>query len=79
MADIAAGDEVDDVFGDVGGVVADAFEILADENQLEGREDDGGLFHHVGEELAEELIAKAIYLIVTLEDALGEFDIAADE
>ena len=39
VADVAASYEVDYVFGDVGGVVADAFEILGDEDQLEGRED----------------------------------------
>src|SRR5690348_2717010 len=79
VADVAAGDEVDDVFGDVGGVVADAFEIFGDHDEFEGREDDGGIFHHVGEQLAKELIAKAIDLVVTLEDGLREFLVAADK
>ena len=38
MADVAAGDEVNDVLGDVGGVVADALEVFGHEDQLEGRE-----------------------------------------
>ena len=32
VADVAAGYEVDYVFGDVGGVVADAFEVFGDED-----------------------------------------------
>jgi hypothetical protein len=32
VADVLALDDVDDVFGDVGGVVADAFEIFGDED-----------------------------------------------
>src|ERR1700691_887348 len=79
VADVAAGDEVDDVFGDVDGVVADALEIFGDEDELEGGEDDGGILHHVGEEFAEELVAEAVHLIVALHDAAGEFLIGADE
>jgi len=79
VADVAASDKVDDVFGDVGGVVADTFEILGDHDEFEGREDDRGVFHHVSEEFAEELIAKAVDLIVALEDGLGEFLVAADK
>ena len=37
------------------------------------------VFHHVGEEFAEELVAQAVHLIVALEDALREFLIAADQ
>jgi hypothetical protein len=37
VADVAAGDEVDHVLGDVGGVIADALEIFGHEDQLEGR------------------------------------------
>jgi hypothetical protein len=79
VADVAAGDEVDYIFGDIGGVVSDAFEVFCDENELEGCEDDGGIFHHVGEQFAEKLIAKAIDLIVTLQHAAGEIDIAANK
>ena len=79
MADVAAGDEVDYVLGDVGGVVADAFEVLRDEDQFEGRENHRGIFHHVGEQFAEKLIAEAVHLIVALKDALREILIAAHE
>ena len=79
MADVAAGHEVDYIFGDVDGVVTDAFEIFCDEDELEGGEDDGGILHHIGEKLAEELVAKAIDLIVALHHAAGEILIGADK
>jgi hypothetical protein len=79
VADVAAGYEVDYIFGDVDGVVADAFEIFGDEDELESGEDDGGILHHVGEEFAKELVAEAIDLIVALHHAAGEILIGADE
>jgi len=42
MSDILALDQVDDVFGDVGGVVTDALEVLGDEDEFERRKDDAG-------------------------------------
>jgi hypothetical protein len=79
VADVAAGYEIDYVFGYVSSVVADAFEIFGYQDQLEGGEDLGAVFHHVGEEFAEELVAEAVNLIVAAEDALGEVLIAADQ
>ena len=70
VADVLALDDIDYVFGDVGGVVADALEVLGDEDQLEGGEDDAGITHHVGEELAEDLVAVVIDLIVGGENFL---------
>src|SRR5205085_3344984 len=35
VADVARGNHEDDVLGDVGGVVADAFEVAGDENQIQ--------------------------------------------
>ena len=57
-------DDVDDVFGDVGGVIADAFEVFGDEDEFEGGEDDAGIAHHVGKELAEDLVAVVVDLVV---------------
>ena len=57
-------DDVDDVLGDVGGVVADAFEIFGDEDELEGGKDYAGIAHHVGEQLAEDLVAEVVDLVV---------------
>ena len=79
MADVLALDQVDDVFGDVGGVVADAFEILGDEDQFERGKDDAGIAHHLGKQFTENLVAVMVYLIVGGEDALRELDVAADD
>jgi hypothetical protein len=79
VANVAAGYEVDYVFGYVGGVVADAFEIFGYEDELEGGEDLRRIFHHVGEQFAEELIAEAIDLVVAAENALGEVLIGAHQ
>src|SRR6202042_896404 len=79
VADVLALDDVDDVFGDVGGVVADAFEIFGDEDELEGGEDDAAVAHHVGEEFAEDLVAVVIDLIVHGENFLCELDVAAND
>jgi hypothetical protein len=79
VADVLALDDVDDVFGDVGGVVADTFEIFGDEDELEGGEDDAGIAHHVGEELSEDLVAVMVDLIVGGENFLGEVNVAADD
>ena len=37
MANIASGHKINHVFGDVGGVVADALEVLGHQDQLERR------------------------------------------
>jgi len=79
VADVLALDEVDDVFGDVGGVVADALEILGDEDQFERGKNDAGIAHHVGEQFPENLVAVVVHLIVGGKDALREFDVAAND
>jgi hypothetical protein len=79
VADVLALDDVDDVFGDVGGVIADALEIFGDEDQLEGGKDDAGIAHHVGEEFAEDLIAEVIDLVVAGQNLLSEINVAADD
>src|SRR2546429_6472328 len=53
MADVLALDEVDDVFGDVGGVVADALEVLGDEDQFERGKDHAGIAHRSEEHTSE--------------------------
>jgi hypothetical protein len=79
VADVLALDDVDDVFGDVGGVVADAFEIFGDKDEFERRKNHARITHHVGEELTEDLVAVVIDLIVHGENFLGEIDIATDD
>src|SRR6267143_7316894 len=79
VADVLALDEVDDVFGDVGGVVADAFEVLGDEDQFERGKDDARIAHHIGKQFTENLVAVVVHLIVGGQDALRELDVAADD
>src|SRR5204862_4620233 len=79
VADVLALDQVDDVLGDVGGVVADALEIFGDEDQFEGGKDDAGIAHHVGEQFTENLIAVVVHLIVGGKDALCKLHVAADD
>jgi hypothetical protein len=79
VADVLALDDVDDVFGDVGGVVANAFEIFGYQDQFKGWEYDARVSHHVGEQLAEDLVAEVVDLVVHGENFLGELDVAADD
>jgi hypothetical protein len=79
VADVLALNNIDDVLGDVGGVVADAFEVFGNQDKFERRENDAGIAHHVGEQFAENLIAVLIDLIVAGHDFLREFDVAADD
>ena len=79
MADVLACDDIDYVFGDVGGVVADAFEIFGDEDELEGGEDGAGISHHVGQKFAEDLVAEVVDLIVAARTFWARSDVAADD
>ena len=79
MADVLALDDVDDVFGDVGGVVADAFEVFGDEDEFKRRENHAGIAHHVSKQFAKNLIAVLIDLIVAGHDFLRELDVAAND
>src|SRR5688572_3783410 len=55
VADVFGRDHENDVFGDVGGVVADAFEVAGDENEVQRRLDRRRRLEHVGQQLAEDL------------------------
>ncbi len=79
MADVAGGDHEDHVFGDVGGVVADAFQVPRDQDQIERRLDRRGILKHVGQQLAEDLRLERVELVVFIEHALRERRVAADE
>ncbi len=76
MANVAAGNEIDDVLRNVGGVVADAFEIFCHQDQLKRGEHHRGIFHHVGEQFAEELIAQPVHLVIPLQDTLRQIEIS---
>src|SRR6266403_2367482 len=79
VADVISLDEVDDVLGDVGGVVADALEVCGDKDQFEGGKDHAGIAHHVGKQFAENLVAVVVHAVVGGEDFLREVDVAAND
>src|SRR6478672_4367346 len=56
MPDVRTLDHVDDEFGDVLGVIADALYGLGQEQQVEAGRDGARIFHHVGDELAHEAV-----------------------
>src|SRR5262249_5428220 len=67
--DLLAGDEIVDVFGDVGGVIADALDILGDEQQMRAGGDRARVFHHVGEQFAEQRVVVRVDVVVVEPDA----------
>src|SRR6202795_1979794 len=52
--DLLALDHVEHGFGNVGGVIADPFDVLGAENQVNTERDVARIFHHIGQELAEQ-------------------------
>ena len=52
--------EVVDVLGDVGGVVADALDVLGAEQQMRAQADVARILHHVGEQLAKQRIVHGV-------------------
>ena len=79
VSHVARLDDEDDVFGDVGGVVADALEVPGDENEIDAGFDGARIAEHVGEQFADDLTLQRIELIVALEHLLGGADIADHE
>src|SRR5471030_423587 len=79
VADVLGQDHEDDVLGDVGRVVADAFEVAGDQDQVERRLDGRGILQHVGQQLPENLRLQRVERIVLVEDVLGELGVAAHE
>ena len=54
----------DHVLGDVGGVVGDALQVAADQDQRQRPLDRAGVRHHVGEQHAEDLVLELVHLVV---------------
>src|SRR6185436_14664465 len=52
------------ILGNVGAVVADALDILGGEQQMRAQSDVARVFHHVGEQLAEQGIVHGIDALV---------------
>jgi hypothetical protein len=79
MADVLAGDDEEDVLGDVRGVVADPLEVTRHQHQLQrGGHARRRLGHRVGE-APEGLVAQGVEDVVPLEHGLGQADVAGDE
>src|SRR5450755_208143 len=77
MPNILSLHDVNNVLSDVGGVVADAFQVFGGKDQLERGKNHAGIAHHVGEQFAENLVAIIVNLIVAGQNFLRQLDIAA--
>ena len=71
-----AGDEVVDRLGDVGGVVADALDVLGAEQEMRAEADIARILHHVGQQLAEERGVHGVDLAVRAPHRRGLLDVA---
>ena len=72
---VLAADQEPDVLGDVGGVVADALDVLGHEQQVGAAGDAARVFHHVGQQLAEQRGVGGVELGVAGADGLGGLDV----
>ena len=63
---VVAGRRIIDHLGDVGRMVADPLEILGDEQQMRRLADGLRIFHHVGEQGAEDGIVEIVDRLVAL-------------
>ena len=79
MPDVAGRDHEDHVLGDVGGVVADAFEVAGDEDQVQRRLDLVRILEHVGEQFPEDLRLQRVQRVVGVQDLLGQQGVPPDE
>lgn len=71
VPDDGAGDEVDEVLGDVGHEVADAFEFSSEACDVEAVGLAAGLGAHEGDGLGEELLVELVDDLVFLDDVAG--------
>src|SRR3546814_4056110 len=65
-ADALSGRQVMSRFRDVGGMVADALDVLGDEQQMRAWRDVARVFHHVGQQLAEQSRVHLVDLLVRM-------------
>src|SRR5260370_8401057 len=66
VGDRAALYHVVDGFRDVGGVIADALDVLGAEHEMDAEGDVARIFHHVGQELAKQRGAHVVDLFVAV-------------
>src|SRR5882672_11739425 len=79
VADVEAADPENDVFGDVGGVVGDAFEMARGQDELEAGAHERGLLGHALKKMLENAVAVLIDHVVAFENLRGHFDVAKNE
>src|SRR5215469_17780200 len=66
VGDRAALYHIVDGFRDVGGVIADALDVLGAEHEMDAEGDVARIFHHVGQELAKQRGAHGVDLLGTV-------------
>ena len=79
VADFEAANPEENVFGDIGGVVGDAFEMTGSEYEVEIGSGEAGIFGHSGKQGFEDFVAILVHEVVAFEDLRGELDILIDE
>src|SRR5690348_5630628 len=62
--ELFAGHEEVHLFGDVGAVIADPFQILGDEEEVGAGRNSPRIFDHVGDDFAEERLVVLVHFLV---------------
>ena len=65
-----------DHFGDVGRVIAAAFHVLGDEQQMRAHADGARIFHHVGEQFAKQAVVDFVDLAILVPHRFRQFGVA---
>ena len=79
VANVCAAHPEDDVFGDVGGVVADALEVAGDDEGVEGLRGELGFLLDERAEGVEGCVVHLIDLVIEQEDRVRELGVGFDE
>src|SRR6202521_1518946 len=79
VAHVETANPENDVLGNVGCMVSDAFQVASSKNELHARAHQGGFVGHVLEELLENAIAVLIDDIVTFKNLRGHLHVAENE
>lgn len=79
VADVARFVKVDDFFRDVGGVIADALEIVRDAHQAESTGDGGRTFNHETGQFAVELLVEGVDALVAGDNLARQFGACVDK
>jgi hypothetical protein len=77
VRELAAFLDVVNGFCDVGGMVAHSFDVRGAEQKVDAETDVARVFHHVGQELAEQRIVDRVDFLVATPDGERLFDVAA--